>query len=303
MKATAAVLSKAADMGILQVDVVSYPDILDATDAIKPSLQYRNRYRVGGAKLTIDGSPQGKTAWLTKPYFVPPPGKGADYVGYPAVTEKQTTEAIDLAFANGWQILTHANGDAAIDALISAVRQATEKHSTAKRRSVLVHGQTCREDKIDSLKELGIIPSFFPMHTFYSGDWHRESVLGPERAENISPCGSALRRGMIFTSHHDAPVANPDSMRVLSATVTRKTRSGYVLGPNQRVSVPICFKAMTLWSAYQHFEEDGKRSIEVGKMADFVLLSDNPLTIDPDKLAGIKVEETIKEGVTVYERT
>ena len=80
-------------------------------------------------------------------------------------------------------------------------------------------------DQVDSLQRLEIFPSIFPMHTFYWGDWHRDSVLGPERAENISPTGWVLERGMMFGSHHDAPVALPDSMRVLSATVTRRTRT------------------------------------------------------------------------------
>jgi predicted amidohydrolase YtcJ len=302
-KITAAMLEKAAAANMLPIDVVCYPDILDAVDSIKPSRDYKNRYRIGGAKLTIDGTPQGKTAWLTKPYYVPPAGRGADYAGYPAVTPERVNAAVELAFANGWQILTHVNGDAAIDALLAAIRLATDKHGRGDRRPVMVHGQTCREDQLDLVKELDVFPSFFPMHTFYWGDWHRTSVLGPERAENISPCGSALRRGLKFTSHHDAPVANPDSMRVLSATVTRTTRSGYVLGPNQRVSVDVALKAMSLWSAYQHFEQDSKGSIEVGKLADFAILSDNPLTIAADKLAGIKVTETIKEGTTVFKRT
>lgn len=302
MKATAAMLSKAADMNILPIDVVCYPDIIDSMDAIQPSRQYRNRYRIGGAKLTIDGSPQGKTAWLTKPYFVPPAGRDASYAGYPAITPEQTVNAVDIAFSKGWQILTHTNGDAAIDALMSAISKATAKYGKADRRAVMVHGMTCREDQLDQAKELGIFPSLFPMHTFYWGDWHRTSVLGPERAARISPCGSALRRGMMFTSHHDAPVAKPDSMRVLSATVTRVTRSGFILGPDQRVSVPVALKAMTLWSAYQHFEEASKGSIETGKLADFVILSDNPLTIAPEKLSAIAIEETIKEGTTVHKR-
>lgn len=147
-----------------------------------------------------------------------------------------------------------------------------------------------------------MIPSFFPMHTFYWGDWHRDSVLGPERAENISPTGWALARGMKFTSHHDAPVAFPDSMRVLAATVTRTTRTGRVLGPGQRIPVLDAIKAMTIWSAYQHFEEATKGSIETGKAADFVVLSDNPLTTDPARLAGITVLETIKAGQSIYRR-
>jgi len=147
------------------------------------------------------------------------------------------------------------NGDAAVDQYISALRTAEKKYGMADRRQVAIHAQTARLDQVEAFKALGIIPSFFPMHTYYWGDWHRDSVLGAERAVNISPTGWAIERGMIFTSHHDAPVAMPDPMRVLSATVTRVTRSGQVLGPEHRTTPLVALKAHTLWSAYQHFEE------------------------------------------------
>ena len=107
---------------------------------------------------------------------------------------------------------------------------------TRAARPVLIHGQTLRRDQIPQLKDLGIFPSLFPMHTFYWGDWHRDSVLGDPRAQNISPTGWVLQQGMRFTSHHDAPVALPSSIRVLDATVNRVTRTGKVLGPEHRVS-------------------------------------------------------------------
>lgn len=296
-----AAMKRVAAADKLLVDLVAYPDIL-AVEDIQPSLTYSNRYRVGGAKLTIDGSPQGKTAWLTQPYFVPPDGQSKDYRGYGAIDEQTTYDAVEKAFSSGWQILTHANGDAASDVLIEAVRRAREKYPDVNNRPVLIHGQVLREEQVDQLKELDIFPSLFPMHTFYWGDWHRESVLGPERAENISPTGWVLARDMMFSTHHDAPVALPDSMRILSATVTRTTRTGRVLGPDHRVPVATALKAMTLWPAWQHFEEQSKGSIEVGKLADFVILSDNPLTVAPEKLSTLKVLETIKEGRSVFKR-
>ena len=294
-----------ARQGGLKIDVVVYSDIIGAANTIKAPLwsrSYSNHLRVGGAKLNLDGSPQGRTAWMTKPYFKPPPGQKDDYLGYPAMTDEQAIGYVDKAFANGWQILAHVSGDAAIDQFIKAVRAAEKKYGMADRRPVAIHAHTARLDQLEAFKELGIMPSFFPMHTFYWGDWHRDTVFGPERGANISPTGWALERGMIFTSHHDAPVAKPDSMRVLDATVNRVTRSGQVLGPQQRVSPLVGLKAQTIWSAYQHFEEKTKGSIEVGKLADFVVLDQNPLTVDPLKIAGIKVLETIKEGATVYHR-
>lgn len=162
---------------------------------------------------------------------------------------------MEKAFANNWQLLVHVSGDAAIDQLINAVRAAGAKYGVADRRLVAVHAHIARPDQLDAFKKLGIMPSFFPMHAFYWGDWHRDSVFGPERGSNLAPTGWALQRGMIFTSHHDSPVAFPDSMRVLDATVNRVTRSGKVLGPEQRVSPLVALKAQTIWAAYQHFEE------------------------------------------------
>ena len=293
-----------AGASALPIDVVAYPLILDDPGLIVTPLLGRNysgRFRVGGGKLVIDGSPQGKTAWLTKPYFVPPPGQPNTYAGYPVATREQVTDAVFYAFSRRFQLLTHANGDAAIDLLIEAVRTAAKTNPGYKEtRPVLIHGQVLREDQVDALKELGIFPSLFPMHTFYWGDWHRSSVLGPERAENISPTGWVRARGMMFGTHHDAPVASPDLMRVLSATVTRRTRSGQVLGPEQRVDATTALKAMTIWPAWQHFEEATKGSLEVGKLADFAILSADPTVVDPLEIAKIKVLETIKEGRSIY---
>ncbi|OBV12166.1 amidohydrolase family protein [Erythrobacter dokdonensis] len=167
---------------------------------------------------------------------------------------------------------------------------------------MLIHGQFLRKDQIAAFDRLGVIPSLFPMHTFYWGDWHRDHTVGPVDAENISPTGWVRERKMIFTSHHDAPVAFPDSMRVLDATVTRRSRSGDILGPQHRMDVITALKAMTIWPAYQHFEEDRKGSLAVGKLADFVILSADPTAVDPETIDQIKVEETIKEGTTIYRR-
>lgn len=145
-------------------------------------------------------------------------------------------------------------------------------------------------------------PSLFPMHTFYWGDWHRDRTVGPVNADNISPTGWVREHGLMFSTHHDAPVAFPDSMRVLSATVTRRTRSGDILGPDQRVDVMTALKAMTIWPAFQHFEEKEKGSIEPGKLADFVVLSQDPTSVAPEQLTSLQVVQTIKRGKLIYEQ-
>lgn len=303
---TLQLLPMAAKAGKLKIDVVSYPDIEVALQ--NPAMQgpfyglnYTDHFRIAGVKISLDGSPQGKTAWLTKPYYKVPEGEKPDYAGYPAFPTAKVDDLITQAWGHGWQVQAHANGDAAIDQLIHAVAVAEARYPDKHLVPVLIHGQTLRKDQVGELRRLGIFPSLFPMHTYYWGDWHRDSVLGPERAENISPTQWVLDAGMVFTSHHDAPVVFPDSMRVLDATVNRVTRSGRVLGPDQRVSPLIALKSITLWAARQYGEESSKGSIEVGKRADLALLSDNPMTIERSQLHTIKVLQTIKDGEVVYE--
>ena len=294
----------AADGGFT-ADVVVYADVAGMTDHTilngpLHSGEYVNRFRIGGVKLTFDGSPQGKTAWFTKPYLVAPSGQDASYSGYPAFTDAEALKWYLMAYENNWQMLTHTNGDAAIDQLIKIANQTAKAFPGKDRRTVMIHGQFLREDQIAAIDDLGIFPSLYPMHTFYWGDWHRDSVAGPERAENISPTGWLIDRGVKFSIHSDAPVTFPDSMRILDSAVNRTTRSGAVLGKAQRLRPMDALKAMTIWPAYQHFEESSKGSLEVGKLADMVVLDENPLTVDPVKISAIKVVQTIKEGVSVY---
>jgi len=298
------VLQQVAAEGGIPVDVMVYPDMLGDRDFIKAnqSRTYVNRIRVAGAKLSLDGSPQGFTAWRDRPYYKPvgnyPPG----YSGYPAVTAEQAFDAILWASENGVQVLAHANGERASDLLIAAHQAAQARFPEARKlRPVLIHGQFLREDQLEAFERLGVIPSFFPMHTFYWGDWHLDHTAGPVDGMNISPTGWAMARNMIFTSHHDAPVAFPNSMRVLDATVTRRARgSGRIVGPEHRVDPITGLKALTIWSAYAHHEETSKGSLEPGKLADFVILSADPTAVAPTSIADIKVVETIKEGTTIF---
>jgi predicted amidohydrolase YtcJ len=147
---------------------------------------------------------------------------------------------------------------------------------------------------------LGMIPSFFSAHTFFWGDWHRDSVLGPARAERISPAHSALERNMVFTIHNDAPVTPPAPIDLVWSAVNRRTRSNDILGPLQRVDAYEALKAVTINAAYQYFEENQKGSITAGKLADLVIVSTNPLQVDPGKIREIRVLETFSHGQSVY---
>ena len=241
------------------IDVISYPDISAnespfGLDSQWYSTKTLNGYRIAGVKISLDGSPQGKTAFLSQPYFVPPHGSPSSFRGYAAMLDQDVDRKVALCYEKGWQFIAHCNGDAAGDLMLGAVKDAREKFGPGKdRRDVMIHCQTVREDQLDLMKQYGIIPSMFGMHCFYWGDWHRDSVLGAARAERISPARSAMRRGMIFSQHHDAPVAMPSAIRILSSVVTRRTRSGDILGPEQCIPVDAAIKSITLWAAYQHY--------------------------------------------------
>ena len=298
-------LAEAARNNQLKLDVVSYIDYLFVDkymDSPWNSKSYTNHYRIGGMKLTLDGSPQGRTAWRTQPYLIPPDGAEKGYLGYPAIPQDSVVSSIyEKGFQNNWQILTHGNGDAAIDQMIRTLGPLTRKYGNEDRRNVLIHGQYVREDQLDSLKQLDMIASLFPLHTFYWGDWHKE-IIGDSLGNKISPTRTALNKGLKLTTHTDAPVALPNLMRMVGISVERKSRSGALIGPEEGLTPYEALQSITSWSAYQHFEEDSKGTLEVGKLADLVVLDNNPLKVDPSEIKNILVLETIKEGKTVFEK-
>ncbi len=268
-----------------------------------PKREYVNHYKLLGGKTWLDGSPQGKTAWLTKPYYEVPEGESKDYCGYGTQEDKEVTDYFKSLIENNIQVNVHCNGDAAADQFIRCYKKALEETgSQTDLRPVMVHAQTVREDQLDAMKELGIIPTFFLDHIWFWGDYHYDSVFGPERANRLSPAKSALRRNMNFTLHQDSPVKMPNQILALHNAVNRQTQSGRILGEDQRLTVMEAIKALTLNAAYQYFEEETKGSIEEGKLADFVILDRNPLEVDSSKLKEINVLETIKEGNTIYKK-
>nr|MCU0790717.1 amidohydrolase family protein [Nitratireductor sp.] len=178
--------------------------------------------------------------------------------------------------------------------------KAQKAHPGKDLRPVSIHAQTARRDQIDAMKRLGVIPSFFTAHTYFWGDWHINPTLGRERAFQISPLGYASTIGLKFSNHNDAPVVPPDMLTLAWTAVNRLSRSGVVVGPDERVPPYTALKAMTDWAAYQYFEEGSKGTLEAGKLADMVILSANPLKVDPLTIKDIDVIETIKEGKTVY---
>lgn len=287
-----------------KMDVVAYPGYRDFSDADFKKFkfgQYKRHLKYGGAKLILDGSLQGKTGFLSQPHLHAPEGKPDDYRGYPQIEQEELEEAVRALYRDGIPLLAHANGDAAAEQIIVAAEKAYAEFP-GDHRTVMIHAQTVREDQLDRMKAIGMIPSYFSAHPFFWGDWHKSEILGKERAWKISPTASTLKRDMIFTIHNDAPVVPPDVMRLIWSTVTRQSRSGEVIGPDERISVMEALKATTINAAYQIFEEDTKGSLEVGKFADLVILAEDPLSAEPNHLKDIEIIETVYRGETIYKK-
>ena len=297
---TIALMQAADAQGMINLDIISYPIGQNGLDQNLDSINfgnYKGRLKIGGIKLILDGSPQGKTAYLTEPYYKPPHNESDSYKGYPLIPQSEVSKWVKRYADLKIPIMAHANGDAAADMLIEAVKNAD---ITSDHRTIMIHAQTVREDQLDKMKELSIIPSYFSTHTFYWGDWHRDSVFGEDRAMRISPTKSTLNRKIPFTVHNDAPVVPPDMIRLLWSTTNRKTRSGKVLGEEQKISTYSALEAMTINAAFQHFEDDIKGSIEVGKLADLVVLSEDPLSIPVNELLKLKIMATYSHGKEIF---
>jgi predicted amidohydrolase YtcJ len=202
----------------------------------------------------------------------------------------------------GYQLAIHANGDAAIDDVLHAIRAAQVEFPREDARHRIEHCQTPREDQLDQMLELGITPSFFVGHVYYWGDRHAGIFLGPDRASRISPLASAAKRGIRFTIHNDTPVTPVDPLLLVWCSVTRTMKDGRVLGAEQRISAYAALRAVTLDAAWQNFEEQTKGSLEPGKLADLVVLAENPFTVPPTRLRDIEILETIVAGETRFRK-
>lgn len=285
--------------GLLRLDVVAYAD-MDAADELlrlapNSRRQYERHFKLGGVKIFLDGSPQGHTAWMRRPY------EGTDDCGYGTMTDTQVEAALRYALRENLQLLAHCNGDAAAEQYLRVCRRlAQEGESVARIRPVMIHAQLTGPDQIPELARLGVIPSFFVAHVYHWGDVHLES-FGRERAEHISPAASAASAGLPFTFHTDTPVIEPNLLETLWCAVARRTKAGASLAA-EAVTIETALRAVTINAAYQYFEENEKGSLAPGKRADFVILDKNPLTAATEQLRHIHVLETIKDGRTIYQR-
>jgi len=295
-----------ADRGRLKLDVVSLPFIteIDQIFAGKPPAdepEYRNRLRIGGVEIVADGSPQGRTAAFTTPYLVDGPAGQKNWRGELSFPQSVLNDWVKKVYAGGATLFVHCNGDAAIDALLEAHRFASGDDPAKPRGTVGVHSQFIRRDQLEKYVAWKITPSFFTLHCFYFGDTHVAN-RGRGQADFISPMKSARALGLRPANHTDFNVSPLDQLFTIHTAVNRVSRSGQTIGAAERVMPLEALEAVTIDGARMYGEERDKGSIEVGKRADLVILSANPLTVPPATIETIRVEETLKDGETVWQR-
>ena len=251
-------------------------------------------FQVAGMKIFLDGSPQGGTAWVREPYA----GGGC---GTSTMTDGQVLSAFRQALDRDAQLLAHCNGDRAAEQYLTLLAQAEREAGKKLCRPVMIHAQLLGLDQLERVKALGVIPSFFVAHVYHWGEIHVKN-FGLDRAGRISPAGSALAQGIPFTFHQDSPVIPPDMLETIWCACVRKTKTGRVLGAEERIPVEAALRAVTQTAALQYGLERELGTLRPGKRADFVLLSGDPLRTPPEELKKLQVERTIRCGRTIWSR-
>ena len=296
-----------ADKGKLKIDLVALAGFSELESNLKDKelkfKEYKNSFKVQGTKIVADGSPQGKTAYFTKPYLTEVEGCKADCKGIPSLSQQTLNDLFKLAYSADNQLFIHANGDASIDMILKAHEYASKALNQSldkDRRTIVVHSQFVRPDQLQTFKDYNIEPSFFTNHAYFWGDVHLKN-LGKERANFLSPIASADKLGLKYTNHSDATVTPIDPLFTMWTAVNRLSKENKIIGAEEKASPYQALKAITHNAAYQLFEENNKGTLEVGKVADFVVLDKNPLKVKPMQIKDIKVVQTIKNGKTIYQ--
>lgn len=297
-------MRRASEAGANIIDVVAYPFITDVDKVLAefPMTEwgkYKNRFKVGGVKITLDGSPQGRTAFFTTPYLTGGPGGEKDWKGEPTFPQDLANKMVKKVYDMNVPLILHCNGDASIDAFLTAYEFARAGDYSRPWNVTTIHTQFMRKDQIPKFVQYKVRPSFYTLHTFYFAEAHIAN-RGMEQAMYISPMRDAIDAGLRPTNHTDFVVAPLDQMTMLWSAVNRISRVGVEVGPDQRVKPYEGLKAMTEWVAEQYDEQATKGTLEAGKLADLVILDKDPLKVEPMAIKNIKVLETIKEGVTIY---
>ena len=273
---------------------------VDAPKMIRLALKLRaestDKLHFGVVKLILDGSIQGFTARLSWPFYYRPP-EGHHGNGLWLIAPEQLNDIVAEFHAAGLTIHAHCNGDQATEVFVNAVEAALERHPRWDHRHTVQHCQMTTPAQSKRMATLGMCANIFSNHIFYWGDQHRDRSIGPERAAKMDACATALSEGVSFSIHSDAPVTPMGHLHTMWCAVNRLTATGQVLGPGECISVHDALYAATLGAAFQLKLDHLMGSIEVGKFADFAILYEDPMTVDPLALKDIQVWGTMLGGV------
>jgi predicted amidohydrolase YtcJ len=250
-----------------------------------------DRLRLGMIKIVVDGSIQGFSARLRAPGYYNGAPNGLWYIA-----PEQLREIFDRALAAGVRVHSHTNGDEATELVLDTLTQALRKHPSPDHRFTLQHCQLANAAQFRRMKALGMCVNLFPNHHFYWGDQHYALTVGPERAERMNACATALANGVPLAIHSDAPVTPLGPLFTAWCAVNRQTASGRILGTEERISVADALRTITLGAAYTLGLDSEVGSIEVGKAADFAVLEDDPTEIGGDKLRDVRIWGTVQGG-------
>lgn len=299
-------IKRASDAGSNIIDVIAYPFITDVDNILKEFpqdgwLKYNSNFKIGGVKITIDGSPQGRTAFFSTPYLTGGPGGEKNWLGELTFPQETVNQMVKKVYEMNVPLILHCNGDGAIDAFLKAYEFARAGDYSKPWNVTTIHSQFMRKDQMGKFAQNNIRPSFYTLHTYYFYEAHLKN-RGFDQAQYISPMRDAIDAGMKPTNHTDFVVAPLDQMMMLWSAVNRISREGAKVGLSQCVSPYEGLQAMTINVAAQYDEADSKGSLKKGKRADLVILDKNPLKINPIFIKDIKVVETIKDGKTIYKK-
>ena len=224
-----------------------------------------------------------------------------EYRGYPTLTDEGVETRLRRALENNLQPMAHCNGDAAAEQYVSLWEKVTENGKLGQNlRPVMIHAQTVTDEQLDRMAATGMMASFFVGHCYYWGDTHLQNM--GSRGKRISPVKTALEKGVPFSFHQDSPVTPPDMLHSVWCAVNRLTRGGVQLDMSRAVDPYTALMAATRGGAYGYFEEDTKGVLKPGAVADFVVLSADPTTVNPISIKDITVLATIKDDVVLYRR-
>ncbi len=274
-------------------EMLSFPDMSPGTGD--------DRFRYIGAKFWYDGSPYTGTMLLDEPYleneFMQQNlGLSKDNYGSHVLIKEELYEHVKRYHDQGWQVSVHTQGDKAIRETMDVFERVLRENPRDDHRHRLEHCGLFLDDQLERARDLGISPSWHINHIHYYGRELKENIIGQERAEKFMAIGAAVKLGLKNSLHNDSPMYPAEPLKLLRTAVTRKTRKGDIIGADQAISVEEGLKTLTIHAAWQMFMEDKIGSLEKGKLADLVILAENPLKTDPDQLHKIEVVRTYREG-------